>query len=160
MATPTISTSTRFFARGVTKCYYLPSVASLSAPTRPEMNSGLDLSPQIADLSGFTVTGNQIDTPDLGTTFDSKIAGTTSAEDSSLDLYASVDGVDVRVDLPRTTTGVIMWCDGGDVPGRKADLFPVTVTSNSEMRSMTEAGKRRVGFAITSEPAESVTIPA
>lgn len=160
MATPNIATSTRFFARGVSKCYYLPSVANKSAPTRAEMNAGTNLSPQFADVSGFTVTGNQIDTPDLETTFDSKIAGTTSAEDSSIDLYASIDGVDVRALLPRGTAGFVMWLDGGDVPGRFADVFPVTVTSNSQMRSMTEAGKRRIGFAITSEPAESVTIPA
>lgn len=160
MATPTITSSTRYFARGTSLCYFLPSVANLSSPSRAEMNAGLNLSPQVADLKGFSVTGNQIDTPDLGTTFDSKIAGTTSAEDSSLDLYADLGSVDVRIDLPRGTTGVIMWLDSGDVPGRKADLFPVTVTSNSQMRSMSEAAKRQVGFAITAEPAESVTIPA
>lgn len=160
MATPTISQSTRFFTRGRTKCYFLPSVSNLSSPTRAEMNSGVDLTPQIADLSGWTVAGNQIDTPDMGTTFDSKITGTTSAEDSSLNLYASVDGVDVQEDLPRGTTGVVMWLDGGDVPGRKADLYPVTVASNSALRSMSEATQRQVNFAITSEPAEGVTIPA
>lgn len=159
MATPTISASTRYFARGVSKCYFLPSVANKSAPTRAEMNAGTDLSPQVADLKGFSVTGNTIDTPDLATTFDSKIAGTTSAEDSSIDLYASIDGVDVRTLLPRTTTGAIMWCDSGDVSGRKADVFPIVVTSNTQMRSMNEAAKRQVSFAITSEPAESVTIP-
>ena len=160
MPTPVIATSTRYFARGVSKLYFLPSVANKSAPTRAEMNSGVDLSPQVADLSGFSVAGNTIDTPDLATTFDSKIAGTTSAEDSSVDLYASIDGVDVRVTLPRTTTGAFMWCDGGDVPGRKADVFPIVVTSNSQLRSTTDAAKRRVSVAITSEPAESVTIPA
>lgn len=160
MPTPAIATSTRFFARGISKCYFLPSVAVKSAPTRAEMNAGTDLSPQFADVSGFSVTGNTIDTPDLATTFDSKISGTTSSEDSTLDLYADVAGVDVRVLLPRATTGFIMWLDGGDISGRKADVFPVTVVSNSQMRSMEDAGKRQVSFAVTSEPAESVTIPA
>lgn len=160
MPASTIATSTRFFARGVSACIYMPSCANKSAPTRAEINAGTNLSTQIADLSGFSVTGNVIDTPDLATTFDSKIAGTTSAEDSSLDLYASVDGVDVRALLPRTTAGFILWADGGDVAGRKADVFPVVVTSNSQMRSTSDAAKRRVSFAITSEPAESVTIPA
>lgn len=160
MPTPAIATSTRFFARGVSRCYYLPSVANKAAPTRAEMNTGTDLSPQFADVSEFTVSGNTIDTPDLATTFDSKIAGTTSAEDSSLDLYADIAGVDVRALLPRDTTGFIMWLDGGDVAGRKADVFPITVTSNSQIRSMTDAGKRKVSFAITSKPEEGVTIPA
>ena len=160
MPASTIATSTRFFARGVSACIYLPSCANKSAPTRAEINSGTNVSTQVADLSGWGVSGNLIDTPDLATTFDSKIPGTTSAEDSSIDLYASIDGADVRQLLPRGTTGFILWADGGDVAGRKADVFPITVTSNTQMRSMSEAAKRQVNFAITSEPAEGITIPA
>jgi len=160
--TPVITASTRYFNPGVTKCYYLPTLASSSLiPTRAEMSSGTDLSPEIADLSGWTVTGEVIDTPDLASTFTGQIAGRTSAEDSELTLHASITGVDGRALLPRGATGYIMWCDGGDIAGRKADVFPILVRSVGQMRSVGDENARlQIQFSVTRVPAESITIPA
>lgn len=161
MPTPAITASTRYFPRGTSKCYYVPSIAaSTLTPTRAELNAGTDLSPQLADWSGFSVTGEQIDTPDLATTFNSKIPGATSAEESSLTMYSSKDGVDSRTLLARSVTGYIVWMPGGDVSGYKASVWPVTVTSNSEVIASDDAGKRNIQFAVTALPQENVTIPA
>lgn len=162
MPTPAITASTRYINPGVTKCYYLPSIAATNlTPTRAEMNAGTDLSREISDINGWVVAGNDVETPDLATTFTGVIPGRTKADSSSITFYASTTGVDVRALLPRTTAGYIMWLDGGDVAGQKADVFPIRVRSNGKPRTTGEdAAKIVVECSITSQPAENVTIPA
>jgi hypothetical protein len=161
MATPAITATTRYFDVGKTKVYFLPTVSNLNAPTRAEMNAGTDLSPEVADVAGWSVKSNLIQTPDFATRFVSQIAGRIEAEDSSLTFYASSDSVDVRSLLPRDTNGFIMWLDGGDVPTHKADVYPVTVTAVSKMRSAgSDPARIQISFSITRSPGQDVTIPA
>lgn len=162
MPTPQITASTRYINPGTTLCYYLPAIASASlVPTRPEMDAGTNLSREISDISGWTVASNVVDAPDLATTFTGQIPGRTSAPSSSISFYASSTTVDVRALLPRGTTGYIMWLDGGDVAGRKADVFPIRVTSNGKPRGTgEESAKIVVECAVATQPAENVTIPA
>jgi hypothetical protein len=155
-------TATRFFHVGETKVYYLPAIAAADmTPTRAEINAGTDLSDEIADLAGWTVSGAEIETPDLGSKFNSKIPGRTSVDDSSLTFYADNRGVDVRSVLPRGTAGFIVFCDGGDVAGALADVFPIRVRSVGKVRSVgDDAGRLTVPFSVTREPAEDVALPA
>ncbi len=159
-ATP-ISRATRFYHVGLTKVIFMANVANKAAPTRTEINAGTDLSGDLADWAGWTITSGQIDTPDLASRYTGRIAGRLEVDDSSITMYASQNGADVRTILPRGTAGFLMIADGGDVPGNRADVFPVVVTSNAKQRSMgDDAGTLQVSFAITAEPAENVTIPA
>lgn len=161
MAAPDISASTRFFNRGTTIVVFCTSISNKSAPTRAEINAGTDLSNEIAEVDGWIVTSNQIETPDLGTTFTSKIPGSTSADDSSLTMYEDIGGADARTLFPRGTNGFIIWMDGGDVAGRKMDVFPVRAASQGKTRTVEDnAATVQIMFAITAEPAENVTIPA
>lgn len=162
MPTPVITASTRYTSIGLTKIYYLPTVASLSLiPTRTEMNAGTDLSPEVADWTGWMVTGVQINTPDLGSVFESSISGRVSADKSSITFYASKTGVDVTALLPRTTVGYIQWLDGGDISGNQCEVYPVTVIANGIDRDnkMSAADRVKIDFAITRQPAQNVTIP-
>lgn len=162
MPTPVITASTRYTSIGLTKVYYLPSIASTSfIPTRTELNAGTDLSPEMADWSGWMVTGVQIATPDLSSVFESQISGRVSAAKSNITFYASKSGVDVRALLPRTTTGFIVWMDGGDIPGDKCEVYPITVMANGIDRDnkMTLADRIVIEFAITRQPAQAVAIP-
>jgi len=163
MATPTITAATRFTDQSNTKIYYIPTIAATNlTPTRTEMNAGTDLSPQINDIKGWTVTSNLIETPDLGTSFVSKIAGSTVSADSALTFYTSKNGTDVRSVLPRGTTGYIAMLDGGDTPGNKMEVYPVTVTSNGVIRTAQgkDASKVQIDFAITAVPGQQLTVPA
>jgi hypothetical protein len=161
VATPIASVS-RYWPVGTTKWIWVPTVANYTvAITRAEINAGTDLSGEIADLSGWTVSSNQIDTPDVNSRFRSKIPGPIEAEDSSLTLYADPSGTDVRQLLPRDTSGYIVRMDGGDVAGRKCSIFPVKVASqNKLMGTDEEAGRIEISFTITRIPAEDLTIPA
>lgn len=159
-ATP-ITPASRFFRPGITKCLWIPTIANISAPTRSEINAGDDLSKDVADIAGWMVSGAKIDTPDLNSRFVSNIPGLTSADESSITFYAGDDGVDVRDLMPRDTDGNIAWLDGGDVAGRLMDVFPVRVLSVGKTRSMgSEAARLVIQYAVTSEPAEDVVIPA
>lgn len=163
MSSPTsLPKSNRYFDPSVTKCYYLPTVAATTLiPTRAEMTAGTDLSNEIADLDGWNTESDQIETPDLGTLFTGKIQGRTSIDDSSLTFHADKTGEDVRGVLPRGTEGYIMWCDGGDVTGNIAAVYPVVVTSVGMQRSVDDDNARiTVTFSITREPNELVTVPA
>jgi hypothetical protein len=162
MAAPAITASTRYTSRGSTKCYWVATISSKAAPTRSELNAGTDLSPQLMDAEGWSVESEQIETPDLATRYTSTIPGSITAEDSSLTMYASKNGVDARALLPRDAVGFIVWLDGGDVAANKMDVFPVTVSSVSKQRSASgeDADTLVISFAITSEPAENVAVPA
>lgn len=161
MPAPNITASSRYFNKGTSIVVFAATVAVKTAPTRSEINAGTDLSNEVSEVDGWVVEAEQIETPNLGETFTGSIPGSTSAEDSSLTLYASEDGSDARTLLPRGTTGYILWMDGGDTAGRKMDVFPVRVSSLGKPRTTDdEAATVAVNFAITSEPAEDVTIPA
>lgn len=158
-ATP-ISAYARYYQPGITKVYFCPSITTITAPTRAELNAGTDVTRQVRAIDGFMVAAEQIDTPDMASLYVSKIGGRTNAEDSSLTFYGTRTGADVRTLLPRGTVGFIVMLDGGDVAASKMDVYPVTVISIPKQRSMDEAFGIQVQFSITSEPAEDVTIPA
>lgn len=159
---PTLPATERFFAPEISKVYYLPTIAAADLePTRAEITAGTDLTNEIADLSGWTVTSAMINAPDLGRRFVSQIGGRTNVEASSLTFYADLGGDDVRAVLPRDTTGYIVFADQGDATGLPADVFPVKVTSVGKVRSTGEqAFQITITFAITRPPAEDIELPA
>lgn len=159
----TLAASTRFTNFGNTVVHFLPTIASATgAATRAEITAGTDLTGEISDVSGFSVTGSTIDAPDLKSTFVSKVRGRTSSEDSSLTFYASENATDVRSVLPFETTGYIVIMQAGDVPTTgKMDVYPVQVNSVSKTISVGDDLARIViGFAITKQPFMDVAIPA
>ncbi|NJP24463.1 hypothetical protein FLW53_09625 [Microbispora sp. SCL1-1] len=161
MAATPIAAETRYFNPETTKVYWVPTISNKAAPTRSELNAGTDVSRAIADVNGWQVSSEMIDVPDMGSRFISKIPGRISANDSSITYYMDTAGVDARTVMPRDTTGYIVWLDGGDVAGRKCDVFPVTVSSHGKSRSAgAEPARITIQYAITSEPAENVSIPS
>jgi hypothetical protein len=161
MPAPNIVASTRYARFGVTRVVYALTISNYQSPTRAEINAGQDLSTEVAEISGFVLTQGFIETPDLATSYTAQILGRRSAEESSITMYASVNSVDVRGILPRGTTGFLLWFDEGDVPGRKYDVYPITVGSVGKERTTDDTAARLVvNVAVTREPAENITVPA
>lgn len=156
-----ITPSVRFFRPGTTKIVWVTTIVTYTAPTRTEINLGKDLSGEVAEISGFSVSSDTIPTPDLGTRFVPKIAGRINADDSSLNFYASSTGfTDARSVLPRDTTGFLIVMDGGDVATTgRMDVFPCTVTSVPKLRALEDPAQVSVTFAVTRVPAEDLVIP-
>jgi hypothetical protein len=151
---------TRYFAVGTTQVLMCPSIADKANPTFAELDAGTELTRDIADLSGWATNSNFIDVPDMVSRFTGKIPGRITAEDSSLTLYADEDrgSGDARDLLPRDTEGYIVFADGG-LASAVGDVFHVKVGSSSPVRSLDDAAKVMVSFAILDEPAEGVTLP-
>lgn len=156
-----IPVTDRFFQPEISKVIFIPTIAaSTLIPTRSEINAGDDLSAEIADVSGWMVQSGFIDTPDLGKRYTSKIGGRLTTADSSLTMYASKDGDDVRAVLPRGTEGFIAFMDGGDVPTQPMDVFKVEVAALGKVRSTGDnAFQLTLQFSIK-DFAEDVAIPA
>jgi hypothetical protein len=159
-ATP-LPQSTRYFDVGTTRILFLDTIAAGTLiPTRSELTAGVDLTAEVADLEGFAVTAEEIETPDFASLFTSKIGGRTSADDSSLTFYASIDGDDVRTELPLGTNGYIVFLDGGDVATQLMSIYPVRVRSTPMQRSTSDAARVQIQFSITRPPKEFATIPS
>lgn len=160
MAATPITTSDRYYVQGVSKVIWVPSISSIAAPTRSEINAGTDLSGEIAAVGGWEVTGNTEDTPALGSVFIGKVPSTTTADDSTLTMYADSTSTDVRGLLSRGSSGYVIWMDEGDVEDYLMDVFPVRVTSATPQRDVSSVAQIMVSFAIMREPSQNVAIPA
>ncbi|MEV0237560.1 hypothetical protein [Nonomuraea sp. NPDC050786] len=162
MPAPEMTPAVRFFPTGTTRYLWVPTIAAgTKIPTRTEIDAGTDLSTDLAEVSGFTVSSDLIDTPDINKRFTKRIAGRITAEDSSLTFYADRTGDDVRALLPMDEEGFIVRLPGGDVAASMGSTFPVTVSSISEEAGTDdEAGRLVVEFAITDEPAVNWAVPA
>lgn len=56
-------------------------------PTRAELTAGTDLTNAVAAIDGWSLSNQAIETPELGSTFESKIPCLDQADDSSLGFY-------------------------------------------------------------------------
>ncbi|WP_225080444.1 hypothetical protein [Streptomyces sp. CoT10] len=159
MATP-LQASTRYYRRGITRVLWVPVIVNRLAPTRAELDAGTALEGETGAMAGWQTTSGTVPTPALGSRFTPTVGGEITAADSSLTLWASKDGDDVRTLLVREAVGNVVWMDEGDIPTQTMDVFPVQVTSQAKVRELDQAAQIMCQFAITSEPAENVTIPA
>jgi hypothetical protein len=154
-----LTSTVRYIPPGTRKIYWVTTIATYTAPSRGELNAGIDLSAEVSAVNGFTVTSTTQDTPDLSTRFTAKIPGRITADNSSLVFYASSTSSDVRTVLPRDTAGYVVFLWEGDVTSQKMDIFPAKVTTASIDGNMENPQAINIEFAITKVPALNVTIP-
>lgn len=152
----------RFNRKGTTKIYYLPTIAATTLiPTSTEIAGGTDYTPLITAIDGWSLENQPIETPDMASTFVSKIGGDDSAADSSLTFYEDLTADDIETDLAKGTSGYIVIFSKGKATGNKGmDVFPVTVVSNSKAYTAdNEAAKITVQFTVTARPVFNQTVP-
>jgi len=160
MAPPPLTPTVRYVPQSVRKIYFVAAIASQSAPTRAEMNAGVDLTAEIGVMTGFTLASGTKPTADLSSRFTSQIPGEITAANSQIQFYASSTSADVRTVLPRDTTGFIITLWEGDVPTQKMDVWPVKVGTCALETGIADAAQVDVDFVITKVPSLNVTIPA
>jgi hypothetical protein len=153
----------RFNRKGVTKILFAETIASTTyMPTVAEITGATDYTKQIAAVDGFSIENQEIETPDMDSTFVSKIPGDDSAADSSLTFYEDDVTDTIETDLAKGTEGFILIARKGKAPSTKGlDVYPVRVASNSSaVTADNEAAKLMVKFSITDRPLLNATIPA
>lgn len=155
----------RFMRKGKTKVRWVPTIAAATlVPTAAETTAGTDLTPQIAEISGFTFSNSPIATPDLSTDFVSTIPGENATEDSSMTFYEDTVTNPIKTVLAKGSTGNIAIFPTGiaganPAAGDKCDVWPVTISAN--VRTYTagnEAAMYRVDYASRAEPKFDLTV--
>lgn len=147
----------KFMRRGKAAVYFLPAVAG-AVPTAVEVSGGTNLSPRVADMSGWVMESGRIDVPNLASRFVPNIPGDQTVPDSTITLYAEDANTDpMKTALATDTAGWIYIAHSGAGTGKPADLFPVRVSSVGNEYSMgTDAARFIVSFAITAVPSLDV----
>lgn len=152
----------RFMRKGTTKVRFVPTIAALAAMTTAEATAGTDLTPQTAELNGFTFTNSPIETPDMATAFVSKIPGEDTVEDSSIVFYEDKTTNPIRTALTKNTVGNIVIYYAGTAglnPAStdKYEAWPIIVASNARRYTAgNEAAQYAVMFTNTAAPVEGV----
>ena len=152
----------KYMRRGTSKFYFVPSVAAENMiPTRSELNAGTEFSHYIAAMDGWTVSNNEIDTPDMADTYDSTIPGSDKADSSSFTFYEDEVDADLEATFAKGTTGFVVILRKGDVPANNSmDVFPIRVASQSpQYTADNEAAKFMVTCSITSRPVQGAPVP-
>ena len=160
MAAPPIAGSTRYIPEGNTHYYWVVTIANYLSPTAAELNAGTDLTPEIATTGNWGIISGSIDAPDLATLFTPQITGKVTIDGATIDMYASINSIDVRTLLPRGTIGNVVKFPEGVVAGRTMDVFPAKVLQQAKPTNFTNPSVVQLGWAVTKIPAENVTIPA
>lgn len=161
MTAPTkITASKRYFLPGTTKVLVLPAVANLATgPTLTELNAGTDISDEVASITGFVISGDNMQAPDLGKRFNPQVPGRLNGADSGLTCWASKDGVDVRTVLTLDQRTFVVFLDGGNTAGNPMDVYECDVLSVGKVREIEGIGRLEVKFSIV-DYAENLDVPA
>ena len=153
----------KYMRRGTSKFFFVPTIAADSMiPSRSELSAGTQFSPYIAAMDGWTMTNNEIDTPDMADTYDSTIPGSDKADQSSFTFYEDEEDADLEAIFAKGTTGFVVILRKGDVPGNNSmDVFPIRVASQSpQYTADNEAAKFMVTCSITERPLQGAAVPA
>lgn len=154
----------RFMRKGTTKVFFATTIVDINAPSVTEMAAATNLTPQIAEISGFTFSNSPIQTPDMDTKFVSQIPGEDSTEESMIVFYEDQTSNPIRTVLAKDTTGYICIFSAGIAGAAPAnsevcEVWPVTVSSNARRYTATnEAAQYEVKFATTAEPDQDSTV--
>ncbi|WP_330328176.1 phage tail tube protein [Streptomyces pseudovenezuelae] len=153
----------KYMRRGTSKFYFVPTIAAESMiPTRTELNAGTEFSEYIAAMDGWTVTNQEIETPNMADTYDSTIPGSDKADSSSFTFYEDEQTATLEQTFAKGTTGYVVILRKGDVPANSSmDVFPIRVASLSpQYTADNEAAKFMATCSITSRPLQGAAVPA
>lgn len=155
------ATQTRFLRRGISKILWVPDLNDPKYPSRREINNAFVLTDAVSDIEGWALENDPIETPDMGSTFNSSIPGNDKAENSSLTFYEDRFSDAIEQQLPKGAKGYVVLLRKGDLPGsRSVDVFPVQVATRAASYSTgNEAAKFKVDFTITDEPSLDRPVP-
>jgi len=151
----------RFMRKGVTKFYFVTAIAAFPTVSHTEAIAGVDVTPQLATITGFNFANTPIKTPNMKDVFTPEIPGEDTAAASSLEFYELKGGTTEPIHdaLPKNATGwILAFAEGlaGGAPalGDRCDAWPVTVSANSrQYNAGNQAAMYKVDFSITAPPA-------
>lgn len=153
----------RYMRRGISKARFAPTIANKSAPTTAEINAGIDLTGQMADISGFMFANSPIPTPDLATSFTTQIGGEDTADSSSFTFYEDDTSNPIRTSQAKGVHGYILLfpklAGASPATGDKCEVWPVVITGNNRQWSLgNDPARYVVSYAIEGVPVQDATV--
>lgn len=160
----------RFMQMGTTDVWFTTALVPTapSVATLINVSNGIDVTGQLADLSGFSFDNTPIDTPDMSTALVTKIPGEDAVADSSMTFYEDKTTNPIKTKLAKGVSGfVVVFATGanagaaGGQPtvGDIVDVWPVIVSSNARQYAAgAAASKYLVKFAPTAAPTIAVAM--
>lgn len=160
-ATP-ISRVERFIDPGVTRVYSVDSIASLAAPLRVELDAGIDVTGEIAAVSGFALESTTVDSTGAGDGCVTEELGDLRTQGQPrIAMYADPGGYDARSLWGRGDAVYLVFLHGGDIPGHLMDVWPVQVASVSKPidYAASDAALVVAQFVVADPPVTDVEVP-
>lgn len=157
-----------YIRKGVTKVYFVPTIAVKTLPTVAEIvTGGTRLDEFIAEVNGLSYENSPVPIPRLSSSFDASIPGSDSVADTSLAFYEPKTGTDtVKAATPKGQKGyLVVFYRGtaGAAPAAadKCDVWPVQVASHARRYSAgNDPATTLARFAPTDTPAEDASVAA
>lgn len=159
-----------FYRRGVSKVYWLATAPAITAsPTTVEIGAGIDLSPQLNAIDGFSFKTTFIDVENMASRTTTTISGPVKADGGTLTFnerkaaspptsgtYDSImDALDVDA------TGVLLFAPYGIAAGNDVEIWPASVGSFGRKWDMgNTTAKWMAEFAATGSPTQHATVGA
>jgi len=154
----------RFIRPGISKIYFVATIANPAAPTAAEVNAGVNLSATVADVVGFTYQNTPVSVLDWGDNFESKVIGLDVAAQSGLKIYEKRTTNTGRTTLAKNVAGYLVILFSGTAgatpaAGDKGDTWPILSAGvPREYVSGATAAKWTAALVITARPSEDAVL--
>lgn len=151
----------RYFARGVTRVYWIITIADPAAPTRAEINAGFDLTPSLAHVGGFAVEAQFVDAAPVGARFVEPVATAGKVTGPcTLSLYEDKLDQSIRNALPIGFGGYVLFAPYGDVGGRRCETWLSRIATVASTWADDAGAVYRAVFAPLAMPVQNAVLPA
>lgn len=153
--------ATRYAVRGNLKLRWVPKAAMPTGVLTKAILEGattIDLTAAVATSAGWSREQGDIPAPDIASQDTSTVPGEVTRTASSLTLYLSKDGVDVRQALIPGDVGYMVVGDAGFATAALVDIWPATVKFGAKLRE--DLGRITIPFSTGVGVQENVPVPA
>lgn len=161
----------RIASTGVIAAKFVPTIASIAAPTTAEITAGTDLTPLLT-RDGLTTPsdGSTIDVAGANNRYNATASGSYGGQPITIKMFRdTVSGTDLGwTTLPRQTQGYLVirrfggtTNSSGDAfaSGQKVEVWPIDVLSRTMLPiADNEAQKFEVQCAVPSAPNDNATV--
>ena len=162
----------KFIRKGITKIFFVEGEEVFDDMTAPDLSAELDtaveLTCDIAEISGFSYQNNPVEVPDMCTTFTPKIPGEDTADDSEMTFYEDDTANNVWDTLVKGTHGYILFFSTGAgdetdpiIAGDECEIWPVSVAKQTrEFTVANDPARYMISFTVTSRPEQNAVVVA
>lgn len=149
----------KFYRKKRTKYIACPVIANPKAPTRAELTAGTPLG-RIASVSGFTLSGATVATPDLDDNFVSNVPGDDTVSESSFTFWDDDEDSSIRDVLAKGTELFIVYLPTGDEPAKRCEVWHVTSLGVNDQVDLSAAAQFQVQFSVEERPEQNAVVPS